>query len=147
MTIETRAYARAGLLGNPSDQYFGKIIAISVKNFSARAFLDESPELRIEPSAQDAEVYRDDLEFVERLNLYGYYGGTRLIKAAVKNFFDHCRSQNVSIPPKNFTIRHDSDIPRQAGLGGSTAIIVAGMRALLAFYGGTIPDGGVPTLV
>jgi glucuronokinase len=147
MTIEKKAYARAGLLGNPSDQYFGKIIAISVKNFSARILLDESPDLRIEPSAQDAEVYTDDREFIERLNLYGYYGGTRLIKAAVKTFFDHCHSRNIPIQPKNFMLRYDSDIPRQVGLGGSSAIIVAAMRALMAFHGVTIPDEVLPTLV
>lgn len=147
MAIETRAYARAGLLGNPSDQYSGKIIAISVKNFSARVVLDESPDLRIEPGTQDAEVYRDDKEFVERLRLFGYYGGTRLIKAAVKTFFDYCRSQNISIQPKNFTLRHDSDIPRQVGLGGSSALIVAAMRALMTFYRVAISDELLPTLV
>ena len=147
MTIETRAYARAGLLGNPSDQYFGKIIAVSVKNFSARVALDESPDLRIVPSAQDAEVYKDDQEFVERLRLYGYYGSQRLIKAAVKTFFEYCRGQNILTPPKNFALRHDSDIPRQVGLGGSSAIIVAAMRALMGFYGVKIPDEPLPTLV
>ena len=147
MTIERKAYARAGLLGNPSDQYFGKIIAISIKNFSARVFLDESADLRIEPSAQDTEVYRDDREFVERLRLYGYYGGTRLIKAAVKIFLDHCGSRNLAIPHKYFRLRHDSDIPRQVGLGGSSAIIAATMRALMAFYGVAIPDELLPTLV
>jgi glucuronokinase len=147
MTIERKACARAGLLGNPSDQYFGKIIAISVKNFSARVFLDESPDLRIEPFAQDAEVYRDIREFVERLNLYGYYGGTRLIKAAVKTFYDHCRSQTIPIQPKNFTLRYHCDIPRQVGLAGSSAIITAAMRALMAFYGASIPDEFLPTLV
>jgi glucuronokinase len=147
MAIETRAYARAGLLGNPSDQYSGKIIAISVKNFSARVILDESPDLRIEPSAQDMEIYRDGREFVERQRLFGYYGGTRLIKAAVKTFFEYCRSQNISIPPKNFTLRHDSDIPRQVGLAGSSAIIVAAMRALMTFYRLKVPDELLPTLV
>jgi len=147
MTIRTEACARAGLLGNPSDQYFGKIIAISVKNFSARVFLDESPDLRIEPSAQDAEVYRDSGEFVERLKLYGYYGGTRLIKAAVKTFFDFYLSQNITVKPTNFTLRYHSDIPRQVGLGGSSAIIVAAMRALMAFYGVSIPEERLPSLV
>ena len=147
MAIERKAYARAGLLGNPSDGYFGKIIAISVKNFSARVFLDESPDLRIECSPQDEEVYGDDREFVERLNLYGYYGGTRLIKAAVKTFFDHCRIQTIPIRSKNFALRYDSDIPRQVGLGGSSAIIVAAMRALMAFHGVSIPDEVLPTLV
>jgi glucuronokinase len=147
MTIESKAYARAGLLGNPSDAYFGKIVAISVKNFSARVYLDESIDLRIESSTQDAEVYRDDREFIERLNLYGYYGGTRLIKAAVKTFLDHCRNQGIPTQPKNFTLRYDSDIPRQVGLGGSSALIVAAMRALMVFHGVSIRDEVLPTLV
>jgi glucuronokinase len=147
MTIETKAFARAGLLGNPSDQYNGKIIAISVKNFSARVSLDESPELRIETSVQDAEVYKDEPEFAERINLYGYYGGTRLIKAAVKTFFDHCRSRDIRIPPKNFALRYDSDIPRQVGMAGSSALIVATMRALMEFYSVPVPEEYLPTLV
>ncbi len=53
MTIETRAFARAGLLGNPSDGYFGKIIALAIKNFSARVFLEKSSELMILPSARE----------------------------------------------------------------------------------------------
>ena len=43
MIIQTRAYARAGLIGNPSDGYFGKTISFILKNFSARVTLYESP--------------------------------------------------------------------------------------------------------
>jgi glucuronokinase len=84
---------------------------------------------------------------VGRLNLYGYYGGTRLIKAAIKTFFDHCRSRNIPTQPKNFTLRYESDIPRQVGLGGSSAIIVAAMGTLMAFHGVSISDEILPTLV
>jgi len=49
LIIEERAYARAGLLGNPSDGYFGKTISIIVKNFGAQVTLYQSPELKIEP--------------------------------------------------------------------------------------------------
>jgi glucuronokinase len=146
MTIECRAYARAGLLGNPSDQYFGRIIAVSVKNFSARIFLDESPDLRIEPSAQDAEVYGDAREFRDRVDLFGYYGGTRLIKAAIKTFFDYCLGRDIPLRTVNFTLRHATDIPRQVGLGGSSAIIVAAMRALSQFYGVSIGEEVLPGL-
>ena len=31
MIIKTQAYARAGLLGNPSDNFYGKTISIIVK--------------------------------------------------------------------------------------------------------------------
>jgi len=47
MIIESCAYARAGLAGNPSDGYFGKIIAISIKNFCASVSLWESSYSRI----------------------------------------------------------------------------------------------------
>ena len=36
-----RAYARAGLLGNPSDGYHGKTISFSVRNFWAEVVLYE----------------------------------------------------------------------------------------------------------
>ncbi|MBA7623284.1 hypothetical protein ES703_30678 [subsurface metagenome] len=147
MAIETRAYARAGLLGNPSDGYFGKIIAITVKNFFASVSLQESDELRIEAHDQDANVYRNIPELVERIVLYGYYGGVRLVQAAIKTFFDHCQDQNIRLKNQSFTIRYDSTIPRQIGLGGSSAIITASMRALMEFYKVKIPVEVLPSLI
>lgn len=147
MTIETRAYARAGLLGNPSDGYFGKIIAITVKNFFASVSLQVSEELRIEAHDQDANIYRDLPELMERIVLYGYYGGIRLVQAAIKTFFDHCQDQNIRLKNQSFTIRYDSTIPRQIGLGGSSAIITAAMRALMEFYKVKIPVEVLPSLI
>jgi glucuronokinase len=147
VTVETKAYARAGLLGNPSDGYFGKIIAISVKNFEAHVSLTESDTLRIEPTAQDVDIYKDNRDFLERINLYGYYGGTRLVKAGLKLFFEHCRSHGIELEKKNFSITYASTIPRQVGLGGSSAIIVAAMRGLMSFYRVEIPMEILPTLV
>lgn len=147
MAIETRAYARAGLLGNPSDGYFGKIIAITVKNFFASVSLQVSEELRIEAHDQDSNIYRDLPELVERIALYGYYGGVRLVQAAIKTFFDHCQDQNIRLKNQSFTIRYDSTIPRQIGLGGSSAIITAAMRALMEFYKVKIPVEVLPSLI
>ena len=59
MIIETRAYARAGFLGNPSDGYNGKTISISVRNFGAHVSLYQTPELRIEPQIQDRNEYKN----------------------------------------------------------------------------------------
>jgi len=47
MVVESRAYARIGLLGNPLDEYFGKILAISIKNFWADVFLQELEEIQV----------------------------------------------------------------------------------------------------
>ncbi len=53
MIIETHAYARAGLIGNPSDGYFGKTISVIARNFAARVTLWESPEIEIIPDRRD----------------------------------------------------------------------------------------------
>lgn len=147
MVIESRAYARAGLVGNPSDGYFGKVIAISVKNFWASVSLEEAQELEIKGDEQESNIYRDIHELVEEINLYGYYGGVRLIKASIKRFFEYCLNRNIKLEAKNFTARYDSTIPRQVGLGGSSAIIVATIRALMRFYQVEIPIEILPSIV
>jgi glucuronokinase len=145
--IERVAYARAGILGNPSDGYFGKIIAISVRNFAARCLLEESADLRIDLQAEDRETYRGLQDLAESVGLYGYYGGVRLIKAVLKKFYEYCRDRNIRLHGRNFTIRYESTIPRQVGLGGSSAIVTATLRALMEFYGVEIPLYIQPTLI
>ena len=53
MIIRTRAYARAGLIGNPSDGYFGKTISIICRNYAAEVCCYESPRLVIMPRGRD----------------------------------------------------------------------------------------------
>lgn len=147
MVIRSRAYARAGLLGNPSDGYYGKIIAISVKNFWADVLLRESKEIQIEAHEHDLNVYKNIHELVERISIYGYYGGIRLIKAAIKKFYEYCTNKNITLKDKNFTIQYNSTIPRQLGLGGSSAIITAVIGALMKFYKVEIPTEILPSII
>lgn len=145
--IETSAYARAGLLGNPTDGYYGKTISIIVRNFGARISLYPSPELRIEPQEQDLNVYRNMYHLVDSVRLTGYYGGSRLVKAAIKKFSEYCDQQDIRLSNKNFTVRYHSSIPRQVGLAGSSAIVTATMRALMRYYSVDIPRELLPSLV
>jgi len=147
MIIEKRAYARTGLLGNPSDGYHGKTISMSIKNFGAHVLLFESPELRIEPNNHDMNLYRNVYALIEQIHQHGYYGGDRLIKAAIKKFVQYCQGNQITLDNKNFTIRYHTNIPRQVGLAGSSAIITATMRALLKFYDVKIPQEILPTLI
>jgi len=147
MIIETRAYARAGLLGNPSDGYFGKTISIIVRNFGASVSLYETPELRIEEMDVDMDTFSNVYHLVDAVKLTGYYGGTRLIKATIKKFVEYCESNNIRLSNKNFTIRYRSSIPRQVGLAGSSAIVTATMKALMQFYEVDIPKHILPTLI
>jgi glucuronokinase len=147
MIIETRAYARAGLLGNPSDGYFGKTISIIVRNFGASISLYESPELRIEETDVDLNTFRNVHHLVDTVKLTGYYGGTRLIKAAIKKFTEYCENSNIRYTNRNFTIRYRSSIPRQVGLAGSSAIVTATIKALMQFYEVDIPKHILPTII
>lgn len=47
--IEHKAYARIGLLGNPSDVYYGRTISLNIENFWASVRLEPSADLYIVP--------------------------------------------------------------------------------------------------
>lgn len=147
MMIHTHAHARAGLIGNPSDGYFGKTISIILRNFTANIRCQESPRLTIVPQACDRLEF-DDIDDLNRdVRLHGYYGGIRLIKAAIKRFTDYCREQDVRLPDRNLTIAYDTDIPVRIGLAGSSAIVTAVFRALMRFFDVAIPDSVLPNLI
>lgn len=147
MIITAHAYARAGLVGNPSDGYFGKTISFVIRNFAATVTLWESPHFEIVPTDEDFAKYDSVAQFLKEQKLYGYYGGQRLMKAAVKRFHEYCRAKNIPLHDKNFTLQFSTTIPRLVGLSGSSSIIVATMRALCEFYGVTIPKPEFPSVV
>jgi glucuronokinase len=54
-------------------------------------------------------------------------------------FLEYCRDQGIELPERNFTLEYESTIPQRLGLGGSSAIITASLRALCRYYGVEIP--------
>jgi len=126
-------------VGNPSDGYFGKTISFAFSNFCAEVTLYETPQLEILSSEKDLSCFSSINALVRDVQLHGYYGGIRLLKATVKKFYDYCRENRIELHDANFTIRYNSDIPHGVGLAGSSAIITACLRALMAFYGVSIP--------
>ena len=139
VTIETYAYARAGLLGNPSDGYYGKTISFLVRNFRARVLLHPSARLEIRASKADMPVFEslDDLYATTRWR--GYYGGIRIIQALIVRFMDYCRDAGIELENRNFTIEYESTIPLRLGMGGSSSIITAALRALCQYFQVEIP--------
>ncbi|KAJ6423969.1 hypothetical protein OIU84_024863 [Salix udensis] len=101
--IEHKVYARVGLLGNPSDVYYGRTISFSLANFWASVRLQPSDHLIITPHPT-----HDLVQF---------------------SGLDHLVKRN-----ENFTLSYDTNIPRQTGLSGSSAIVCAALNCLLDFY-------------
>jgi glucuronokinase len=86
-------------------------------------------------------------ELARDVRLHGYYGGIRLIKATIKRFVEHCSANGVRLHDRNFSVRYETTIPRQVGLAGSSAIIVATLRCLMEFYDVPLPIEAQPTFV
>jgi glucuronokinase len=103
--VTARARPRASLLGNPSDMYGGAGVAFTFTDFAAAVTLTESRAPSIAPGVLAA--------------TWQVFG------AGVRD-----------LPPRPpFAVACTTDVPRQVGLAGSSAIAVAFLRALHAWYG------------
>ena len=144
--IRKQAFARAGLIGNPSDGYNGRTLALIVRNYSASVVLYEWEDLEIILSQEDRSRFSSIHELHRDVELHGYYGGARLVKATIRRFADYCLQKRIELHRQNFGIRYESTIPRNVGLAGSSAIIIATLRALMEFYQVEIPIQVQPSL-
>src|SRR5712692_153615 len=137
--IETYGYARAGFLGNPSDGYFGKTISFSIIDFRARVLLYPSARLEIKPSKADLPIFENLEDLHKTTRWRGYYGGIRIIQSLVVRFMEYCRERGIALNDRNFTVEYESNIPQRLGLGGSSAIITAALRAVCQYFQVEIP--------
>lgn len=127
MTSTGTAYARAALAGNPSDGYGGGVLAVCLGNFAATVELDTPP---------DAE--RPDTG--ERLQVAPAAVAALVAAAAAR----HAAATGRTPPQLRATVR--TTIPREVGLAGSSAIVVATLRALDALLETRIADADLPGL-
>jgi len=135
------------LIGNPSDGYYGKTIAFVFSNYCAEVMLYESPELDLLPAVRDHSRFNSIQHLAEDVDLYGYYGGMRLLKATIRKFYDYCQKNSIELNDRNFTVRYQTSIPNRLGLAGSSAIITACTRALKRFYDVRIPKPLLANLI
>ena len=136
MRLATEINARAGLLGNPSDGYFGKTISCLVGNYRACVTFEESAYLALPPNPlYDPTEFSNLAELADVYGRQGYYGGLRLLQAACTRFFKVCAARGIEPDGPNFTASYETNIPRQVGLSGSSAIVIATLRTLMRWYG------------
>ena len=105
------AFARVALAGNPSDGYGGRTVAVVVREFEATA--------SAEPADRDA------------LHSPGP-GGDALMRAALERF------RGVLGQSQSVTLRCETSVPREVGLAGSSAIVIACARALCDLHEGRL---------
>jgi glucuronokinase len=110
---EGQAPARAALAGNPSDGYGGAVLAVALPEYRARA--------RVEPAEAKTITPPSDL-----------------VAAAVERFARRRAPDGPARAP--LAVQWETSIPRGVGLGGSSAIVIATLRALCALHGTVLPE-------
>ncbi|KAF7727646.1 hypothetical protein EC973_007304 [Apophysomyces ossiformis] len=141
--IHTKAYARVGLMGNPSDGFYGKTISLLISNFWAETTL--IPNRRNEPEYSSIHILPSSAADPQRFSTLeslalicqsdGYENGERLLLACCKVFYTYCRNNNIPIDTRQgFSVMFDTNVARQVGLAGSSAIITSFWKALMKFY-------------
>jgi glucuronokinase len=99
------AHARAALAGNPSDGYGGAVLALTLSPYRARVHARPAAALSVEPASL-------------------------LVEAAARRF-----ARQLHPPALATALRWTTSIPRGVGLGGSSAIVIATLRALASLHG------------
>lgn len=136
LPLEAHALPRAGLLGNPSDLYSGAVIAFTFPAFRASVRIEpagpenEAGSLAEDPTA-DLVV---DWSRASQLDPLGLEGLPRLVAAALRRFVDRFPLASPGATER-ILLRASTDIPRQVGLAGSSAVVVATLRVLAAWQG------------
>lgn len=107
-SLSSSAHARVGLLGNPSDLYGGKGLGFAVAELRATVTL----------TAADAIALPNDL-----------------LRAGWTQLAPLLAAAGLDAGARPFAASCASDIPFQAGLSGSSALLVAALRAWSRWYG------------
>lgn len=136
--INATAAPRIGLLGNPSDLYEGRGLGFTCDGFSASVSLSPHPTLDLGEgdgaSAPMAPLFRAAWAAFRESAL-------QLVEPdwsaeGRRSWSD--RAELLDGVPA-FAVRARSDIPRQVGLAGSSALITAFLRAVARWHGLALP--------
>jgi len=144
--VIARVPARAGLVGNPSDGYNGRVLSVGVDNYAAEVELTPSEGVSITPAEGDHAEWESLSALTDESNRYGYMGGIPLIQGALAAYSAYIDQAELLPIPDGFRIAYRTSIPRQVGLAGSSAIVVATLRAVIQYHGVRVPASVVPSL-
>jgi glucuronokinase len=137
--------ARAGILGNPSDGYGGRTLALAVPQFEATVSLEPADRIEILSAADDVPAWRSVGDLADHVDRFGYGTGTQLLAAAVRTFVAVAESVGCGLG-SGFRLGYATTIPRQVGLGGSSALVVGALRCLSEHYQLDIPEVILPSV-
>lgn len=120
--------ARVHLAGNPSDGYGGAVLSSTVPGLTASVTVSPADAFSI---AGPVERWPTMSTLVDHTQRLGYAGGDRLVRAALITLDEHL-GRRADRRPGRF--EWSTTIPRSVGLGGSSALVIAAMRAAIIWW-------------
>ena len=125
-----RVAARTALAGNPSDGYGGAVVTSVVPDLAATVSIE--PHTRVVITGPSGSADFDSLSDARAADLTTLDGGTALVIAALRQLHHWATLSGASSGDEGIGLALDwtTDIPRSVGLGGSSAIVIAALRAL-----------------
>ena len=118
LQVACSAPGRAGIIGNPTDMYGGAVLSCSV-GLRACVTITTASELVLETAGQQCRITsREDLQ---------PQGDRFDVARAVLDY--------LRLPPLACRVEYESEIPLHSGMAGSTALLAALLRGLLAWQG------------
>ena len=106
-SVRESAQARVGLLGNPSDMYAGRGLGFAIAELGASVELAPS----------------DSIELPNEVFEAGWTVGRRLL-----------RERGADPDSRPFRLTFESNVPFQSGLSGSSALLIAALRAWAIWF-------------
>jgi glucuronokinase len=142
------AHARSALLGNPSDGFGGATIAFALADFAARVEASRDDDVLLSAAGADLRfASAADLVASGRDDEYPSRGPLALLMAAAKRYADRFSDAGSELGELGFRVRLiDSSIPPQVGLAGSSAIVIATLRALGELFASPIRRDELPAV-
>jgi len=140
--VTSTAYARAGLLGNPSDGYGGKAIGLCLDDLRAEVHIEAAERFHVGNSDGSRRPFASLGVARRELGSETLDEGAALLLAALNRFcLDHPEigERDPDDPALGFSIRFATNIPRQVGLAGSSAIVIAALRSLARWFEVDLP--------
>ncbi|MEM3551360.1 MAG: galactokinase family protein [Candidatus Bathyarchaeia archaeon] len=114
LTVHSSAPGRIGILGNPSDIYGGKVLSMTIQ-FRAHVWVRRSEKFKVKS---------------------GFRQGTGPGSGESQSLFSLIRASNLRLIKEGWIDREEpmevfieTSIPRESGMGGSAAIIIAYLNA------------------
>lgn len=115
--------------------------------FEARVTVEPADRLEIMATEADEPRWASVGDLVDRVDRHGYGTGPQLLAATIRTFADVALSLEYrGFDRHAFRLTYSTSIPRQVGLGGSSALVVATLKSLTELTGIEIPLNVLPSI-